>query len=99
SGSKTAHLRHTLELAEKGLLKPVTALAAVGGMNALKEGLDAVINAKFPGKTVIFPNCPDMPLTPVKDISKLVQGIESTISEDGFYTKTTEQKLLEAYTR
>ena len=99
SGSRTAHLRHTLELAEKGLLKPVTALAAVGGMNALKEGLDAVINAKFPGKTVIFPNCPDMPLTPVKDISKLVQDIEATISDDGFYTKATEQKLLEAYTR
>lgn len=99
SGSRTAHLRHTLELAEKGLLKPVTALAAIGGMNVLKEGLDAVINAKFPGKTVIFPNCPDMPLTPVKDISRLVPGIESTLSEDGFYTKETEQKLLEAYTR
>jgi threonine dehydrogenase-like Zn-dependent dehydrogenase len=99
SGSKTAHLRHTLELAEKGMLKPVTALAAVGGMDALKEGIEEVINAKFPGKTVIFPNCPDMPLTPVKDISKLASGIESTLDETGFYTKGTEQQLLEAYTR
>ncbi len=99
SGSKTAHLRHTLELAEKGMLKPVTALAAVGGMNTLKDGLDAVINAKFPGKTVIFPNCPDMPLTPVKDIAKLAPGIDATLDENGFYTKDTEQQLLEAYTR
>ena len=28
----------------------------------LKQGLEAVMNAKFPGKTVIFPNAPDMPL-------------------------------------
>ena len=98
SGSSTAHLRHTLDLSEKRLLKPVTALAAVGGMNALKEGLDAVINAKFPGKTVIFPNCPDMPLTPVRDIAKLVPGIEMTLDENGFYTRNTEQRLLEAYT-
>jgi hypothetical protein len=97
SGSRTAHLRQTLELVENNALKPVTALAAVGGMNALKRGLDAVINAEFPGKTVIFPNCPEMPLTPVKDISKLAADLDSSLSSDGFYTAETEKKLMEIY--
>lgn len=97
SGSRTAHLRQTLELVENNALKPVTALAAVGGMNALKRGLDAVINAEFPGKTVIFPNCPEMPLTPVKDIGKLATDLDSSLSSDGFYTAETEKKLMEIY--
>jgi L-sorbose 1-phosphate reductase len=97
SGSKTAHLRYTLELAESGKLQPVTALAAVGGMSSLKEGLQAVIDAKFPGKTVIFPNCPDMPLTPVDKISDLADGIDATLDQNGFYTLDTENELFKKY--
>ena len=97
SGSKTAHLRYTLELAESGALQPVTALAAVGGMKCLKEGLQAVIDAKFPGKTVIFPNCPDMPLTPIDKISDLADGIDSTLDKNGFYTLDTEKELFKKY--
>jgi threonine dehydrogenase-like Zn-dependent dehydrogenase len=97
SGSKTAHLRYTLELAESGKLQPVTALAAIGGMNSLKTGLQAVIDAKFPGKTVIFPNCPDMPLTAISDISALADGIEKTLDKNGFYTLDTEKELFKKY--
>ncbi len=97
SGSRTSHLRHTLDLAETGKLKPVTALAAVGGMRALKEGLESVIAAKFPGKTVIFPNCEDMPLTPISEITKLDANIGETLDDEGFYTAETEKRLLEKY--
>lgn len=93
SGSKTEHLRHTLELAEKGELKPVTALAAIGGMKVLKQGLEAVIAAKFPGKTVIFPNAPDMPLTPVSQIGTLGGAVGKTLDSAGYYTLATETEL------
>ena len=75
----------------------MTALAAIGGMRALKEGLESVIAAKFPGKTVIFPNCEDMPLTPVAHIADLADAIADTLDNDGFYTAETEMKLLEKY--
>ena len=97
SGSKTAHLRYTLELAESGALQPVTALAAIGGMKSLKKGLQAVIDAKFPGKTVIFPNCPDMPLTPIDKVSDLADGIDATLDKNGFYTLDTEKELFKKY--
>ncbi len=97
SGSKTAHLRHTLALAESGKLQPVTALAAIGGMKDLKKGLDAVANAKFPGKTVIFPNCPDLPLVPVSRLEEILPGAAATLDEKGFYTQATEEALLDKY--
>ena len=97
SGSKTEHLRQTLRAAESGELNPVTALAAVGGMNALKEGLNAVAEARFPGKTVIFPNCPEMPLTSINDIGNLAEGLTGTLSADGYYTLATETVLMEKY--
>ena len=94
SGSRTYHLRHTLQLAESGQLRPGTALAAVGGMRALWEGINGVAEARFPGKTVIFPNCEDMPLTPVEELNSLDSSLSQTLSEDGLYTMKTEQKLL-----
>ena len=97
SGSKTAHLRHTLALSEAGKLKPVTALAAIGGMKDLKKGLDAVANAKFPGKTVIFPNCLDMPLVPISKLDEILPGAEKTFDEQGFYSQKTEKALLDKY--
>ncbi|OQA85571.1 MAG: Sorbitol dehydrogenase [Lentisphaerae bacterium ADurb.Bin242] len=97
SGSKTEDLRHTIRMVEEGKLNPVSALAAIGGMNALKQGLDAVANARFPGKTVIFPNCEDMPLTAVDAISSLADGIEKTLAKDGTYTLETEKVLFDKY--
>ena len=97
SGSKTAHLRHTLALSEAGKLKPVTALAAIGGMKDLKKGLDAVANAKFPGKTVIFPNCLDMPLVPISRLAEILPGAEKTLDDQGFYSQATEKALLDKY--
>ena len=97
SGSKTAHLRHTLNLATTGKLQPVTALAAIGGMQDLKKGLDAVANAKFPGKTVIFPNCEDMPLTQVSNLAEILPNAAETLDEQGFYTTATEKALLEKF--
>jgi len=99
SGSRTAHLRHTLSLAESGKLNPATALAAVGGMRALWEGIQGVAEARFPGKTVIFPQCEDMPLVPVADIGRLGPGIAATLTADGLYTLATERAILAKYGR
>ncbi len=97
SGSRTEHLRHTLHLAEQGALKPVTALAAIGGMKALKQGIEAVMNAKFPGKTVILPNCPDMPLVPIRELGSLSPEIAASFDEGGFYTVATEAAVNAKY--
>ncbi|MDD3118269.1 MAG: alcohol dehydrogenase catalytic domain-containing protein [Victivallales bacterium] len=97
SGSTTAHLRHTLQMAESGQLRPVSALAAIGGMRELKNGLQALIDARFPGKTVIFPSCEDMPLVAVQQLESLAPEIAATLDGQGQYTLATEAVLLRRY--
>lgn len=97
SGSRTAHLRKTLELAESGRINPATALAAVGGMKALWEGLDGVANARFAGKTVIFPHCPDLPLVDMERSGEALPGFEKTLSDRGLYTMDSEKALLDEF--
>ena len=96
SGSRTHHLRHTLDLTESGQLNTAPALAAVGGLDALWEGVEGVANARFPGKTVILPHCENMPLTAVEDLPDLLPGVESTM-QDGRYTLDTERAIIEAF--
>ncbi|MFZ2657625.1 MAG: alcohol dehydrogenase catalytic domain-containing protein [Victivallales bacterium] len=96
SGSLTAHLRHTLKLVEEKKLNPATALAAIGGMRDLKKGLEAVADAKFPGKTVIFPHC-EFPITTIERISDLSPDLARTLSKDGSYTVETEKVLFEKF--
>ena len=94
SGSRTHHLQHALELVESGKLNTTPALAAIGGMRALWEGINAVADARFPGKTVILPACEDMPLAAVEALEELAPGIEATFTPEGFYSLQTEEALL-----
>ena len=93
----TSHLKYTLELVETDRINPASSLAAVGGMMDLKKGIKAVEAAKFPGKTVIFPNIKNMPLTPLKDIGKLSPDFEKTLSPEGFYTMKTEKAIFKHF--
>jgi threonine dehydrogenase-like Zn-dependent dehydrogenase len=93
SGSRTSDLKYTLSLVENGKLTPATALAAIGGMRSLKEGLEAVANASFPGKTVIFPHCENLPLTPVEKMGELEPAVERTLDTNKLYTLETEKAL------
>lgn len=98
SGSRTDDLRMTLKLAEDGILDPETALAGIGGMMDLKKGLDCVANARFPGKTVIYPNCINMPLLKKDQLVELGGEIaESLKKSGGKFTHETEQAILKKY--
>ncbi|MBR0458695.1 MAG: alcohol dehydrogenase catalytic domain-containing protein [Victivallales bacterium] len=97
SGSTFEDMQDTLQLSISSDFKPQTALAAIGGMNALKQGLEAVANGTFPGKTAILPSCPNLPLTPISELSTLDERLPQTLDHDGNYTKDTENLLLERW--
>ncbi len=99
SGSTFDDMYDTRQLSSKSNFKPQSALAAIGGMNALKEGLEAVASGRFPGKTAILPGCPDLPLTQMTDLAKLDPALPSTLDEDGNYTKATEDLLIQKWGR
>jgi threonine dehydrogenase-like Zn-dependent dehydrogenase len=84
SGSPIESLRQVLDLAAAGRINPNNAVAAVGGLGCLKEGVDHTHKGTYPGRIVIYPQI-DMPLTPV-----------SELSPTGAWTAEAETKLLES---
>ncbi|GMW00312.1 MAG: hypothetical protein AMXMBFR84_14500 [Candidatus Hydrogenedentota bacterium] len=97
SGSRISDLRKVLQMVEGGELNTNLSIAAIGGLNAAREGLEAVRDAKFPGKTVIYPQIPDLPLTPLEKVAEVVPELKEKLGADSAWTIEAEETLLEKY--
>ncbi len=97
SGSGMDDIKYTLQLTEDGKLSPVYALAAIGGMNALKEGMEGVYSARFPGKTVIYPHAVELPLIAVSDVGTVCDGGAETLVNGEILTQATEDCIREKW--
>ena len=93
SGSSIADLRHTLELVEDDSLSTNASLAAIGGLDAFREGLAAVKEGRFPGKTVIFPHLPDLPLLSIEDVKAQLPNVYAKMQDGLFWTTEAEDEL------
>ena len=94
SGSSIADLRHTLALVESDTLSTNASLAAIGGLDAFRDGLAAVKEGRFPGKTVIFPLLPELPLMSVDEIKGRLPHVYAKMQDGLFWTKEAEEELL-----
>lgn len=94
SGSSIADMRQTLEQVESRELSTNASLAAIGGMRAAREGIAAVKEGRFPGKTLIFPHIPDLPLTPLAELKNLYPSVHAKLKDGQFWTKEAEEELL-----
>jgi D-arabinose 1-dehydrogenase-like Zn-dependent alcohol dehydrogenase len=97
SGSAIADLQYTLDKTEAGKLSPNGSVAAIGGVNAVKEGLRAVAEGRFPGKIVIFPQIADLPLTALPDLRKLAPEVADELHGGAVWAKAAEEALLRRY--
>lgn len=97
SGSRIRDLRRILELVEGGDLDTNRSVAAIGGLSAAKDGLKAVKEARFPGKTVIYTEIPELPLMSLKEAAERIPELQGKLSPEGAWTKAAEQALLEKY--
>jgi len=95
SGSRPQDMVDTLSYTESGDLPTRNSLAAIGGIDAMADGVKAVKAARFPGKTVIFPNI-KMPLTALPDLQKAAPNVYAKLKDGKFWTKEAEEELLES---
>ena len=51
-----------------GNLTTANAVAAVGGLDAARDGMQGLMDGRFPGKMVIFPQVESFPLTALADL-------------------------------
>jgi len=95
SASSIDDLRLMLHQAESGMLSPNRAVAAIGSLNAVKDGLQAVKDASFPGKVVIFPHIKEMPLTPLPELKDTMPTVYAKLKNGREWTLEAEQEFLE----
>lgn len=94
SGSRVSDLVDTLRMTEEGEISTSDSCAAIGGMNALHEAVEAVKTGRFPGKTVIFPQIENLPLTVLTDLHTTLPNVAAKLREGRFWTKEAEDELL-----
>jgi len=59
--------------------------------------LQAMIDGRFPGKIVIFPQLRGLPLTSLEDLAAGDAELESSLGEGGTWTRATEAILFARY--
>lgn len=94
SGSGLNDMRETLSRLEGGELATGDALAAIGGMEAAKEGLRAVKEGNFPGKTLIFPTIHNLPLTTLTELKDKLPSVYNKLRQGRFWSDEAEEELL-----
>jgi threonine dehydrogenase-like Zn-dependent dehydrogenase len=97
SGSKVADQQRIIQKTQAGLLSPARAVAAVGGMRAMKQGLQAVLEQTYPGKVVIYPQLLDLPLLSLPELSAALPEVSARLGPGPSWTAQAEQALFEQY--
>jgi threonine dehydrogenase-like Zn-dependent dehydrogenase len=97
SGSALADQATVLEKTMAGTLSPNRSVAAVGGMLAAKEGIEAMMTGKYAGKVVIFPQIPDLPLMSLAELKTAHPDIAAHLAEGDVWTRDAELALLDKF--
>lgn len=97
SGSKLKDQLRVLEKAQAGTLSPSLVLAAVGGLKAAAQGLQAVLDGTYPGKVVIFPQLPDLPLVSLPDLKTTMPEVYACLGPEATWTPQAERALFERW--
>ena len=80
-----------------GTFSPGRSVAAIGGLETAEEAFRAVIDSKFPGKIVIFPQIHHLPLTGLKELKQSLPQVAAVLGEDLMWTNEAEEVLIEAF--
>lgn len=80
SGSTIPNFQEALKDASEGAIDPNNVIAAVGGMDAIKEAFRAVLEGTYPGKVVVYPQI-EHPLTGVTNWT--IEGERDLLGSDG----------------
>jgi len=79
---------------ESGALSPNRSVAAIGSLSTARDGLQAVKDAAFPGKIVIYPHIKEMPLTPLPELKDKLPGVYARLKEGHEWTVEAEEEFL-----
>ncbi|MCS7059944.1 MAG: alcohol dehydrogenase catalytic domain-containing protein [Anaerolineae bacterium] len=79
---------------EEGRLSPNRSVAAIGSLEAAKTGLQALKDATYPGKVVIFPNIKELPITALPDLKHKLPTVYAKLKNGREWTVEAEEEFL-----
>ncbi len=88
-------LQLMLSQTESGQLAPNRSVVAVGSLDAFKDGVVAVRDAKYAGKVVIFPQIENLPLTPIAGLKEKMPTVYAKLKDGRDWTVEAETEFLE----
>ncbi len=80
-----------------GQLSTASAVAAIGGLDAAREGMQGLMDGRFPGKIVIFPQVASFPLTALADLKTSAPAVYDLLGPGGVWTRAAEAEFLRRY--
>ncbi|WP_022940423.1 alcohol dehydrogenase catalytic domain-containing protein [Psychromonas hadalis] len=78
-----------------GNIAPAICVAAIGGMKVAKEGIEAMMAARFPGKILIFPQLEDLPLLGLDELAEKLPTVAKALGEGNTWNIAAEHALFE----
>ena len=93
SGSRIADQALVVAKTLAGELSPARAVAAVGGIEAAADGLRALVEGRFAGKIVIFPQLRGLPLTSLEDLAIKDPELAAALGPGGTWNSEAESVL------
>lgn len=94
SASTIDDLRLMLHQAECGELSPNRSVAAIGSLDAAKDGLIAVRDTLLPGKVVIYPQIRELPLTALPELKDRLPEVYAKLKDGREWTVEAEEEFL-----
>jgi len=100
TGSAGSAIRDQLSVLNKvaaGHLSTASAVAAIGGLAAARDGMQGLMDGRFPGKMVIYPQVEAFPLTALADLKDRALTVYARLGEGGTWTREAEAEFLRLY--
>jgi hypothetical protein len=87
-------MRLMLEETESGELSTNRSVAAIGSLEAARDGMQALKDTTYPGKVVIYPNIKYMPLTALTDLKAKMPTVYAKLKNGREWTVEAEEEFL-----
>jgi len=97
SGSTLLDQQLVLDKALRRELSPNRSVAAVGGLEAARDGVQAMMEGRYAGKVVIFPNLHGLPLTGLNELAERYPDVAEKLGEGGVWTLEAERALINKF--
>ncbi|MBS1252516.1 MAG: Mannitol-1-phosphate 5-dehydrogenase [Anaerolineales bacterium] len=94
SGSKIADMQRVLDKVRDRQLTTRRSVAAISGMAGAGDGLRGVAEGCFAGKAIVFPQIPDLGLTPLSELKHALPNVYAKLEDGRYWTNEAEVELL-----